>query len=366
MIAPVPATERAAGSPFLRNQWYVIGWARDIGSEPYARTVCGEPILVYRKQDGALAAMRDACPHRLLPLSMGIKEGDNIRCRYHGLLLDADGCAIEMPMRSDRVNRSLCAQKYPVVERYSFVWVWIGDAEKADPALLPDYWMCEREGWVFDGGTYHVRCNYQLLVDNLMDLTHETYVHATSIGQSELMDTPINTRIDGDKVIVERWMANVPTPPAYRQRHSAGNVDRWQICYFLPPSSVLIDVGVAPVEEGATLENHPVRSFVIDAMTPETETTTHYYWGAARNVDIDDTARTARTRAVQRMVFGEDVEILEAQQRSIALNPDLKMLSFNIDSGGARARMIIRRMLRGQNAADAVAGSAGLIDTDAV
>jgi len=364
MNAPSAASAKGAAraaSPFVRNQWYVIGWARDIGPEPYSRTVCGEPILVYRKRDGGIAAMRDACPHRLLPLSMGIKEGDHIRCRYHGLLLDADGRAAEMPLRSDRVNPGLCARKYPAVERYGFVWVWIGEADRADPALLPDYWMCEREGWVFDGDTYHVQCNYQLLVDNLMDLTHETYVHATTIGQRELMDVPIETRVEGGKVIVERWMANVPAPPAYRQAGRTGNVDRWQICYFLPPSSVVIDVGVAPVEEGATLADHPVRSFVVDAMSPETETSTYYYWGAARNVDIEDEARTQRTKEVQRMVFGEDVEVLEAQQRSIARNPDLKLLSFNIDSGGARARMIIRRMLRAQADADAAAGG----ETDA-
>nr|WP_184157060.1 aromatic ring-hydroxylating dioxygenase subunit alpha [Sphingobium lignivorans] len=360
--------QQAAGAAvpdnvFVQNQWYVIGWSRDIGPEPYARTVCGEPILVYRKQNGEVTAMRDACPHRLLPLSMGIKEGDNIRCRYHGLMLDAEGRAVEMPLRSDRVNPALCARRYPVVERYSFVWVWIGDAARADPSLLPDYWMCEKEGWVFDGDTYFVRCNYQLLVDNLMDLTHETYVHATTIGQQELMDTPINTRVEDGKVVVERWMPNVPTPPAYRQPHLSGNVDRWQICYFLPPSSVVIDVGVAPVEEGATLENHPVRSFVIDAMSPETETTTYYYWGAARNTDIGNDERTQRTKEVQRQVFAEDLDVLEAQQRSLARNPDLRMLNFNIDSGGVRARMIIRRMLRTQ--ADEAARGRNARETDA-
>jgi vanillate O-demethylase monooxygenase subunit len=328
---------------FARDQWYVIGWGRDITAQPYSRMVCGEPILVYRKQDGSIAAMRDACPHRLLPLSMGIREGDNIRCRYHGLLLGPDGGAIEMPIRTQAVNRSICAIAYPVIERYSLVWVWIGEAERADPTLLPDFWMCEGPNWVFDGGTYHVRCDYRLLIDNLMDLTHETHVHASSIGQRELMDAPITTRTEGGRVVVERWMPDVPPPPAYRPTVPEGNVDRWQICQFVPPSNVLIDVGVAPVAQGATLADHPVRNFVVDAISPETETSTWYYWGAARNFDLDDRDRTERTKAVQARVFAEDVEILEAQQRSIELNPDLKLRDFNIDSGGVRSRLAIRR-----------------------
>lgn len=337
---------------FPRNQWYVIGWARDIGTDPYARTVCNEPILAYRKADGAIVALRDACPHRLLPLSMGIKEGDAIRCRYHGLVIDADGRAIEMPIRSDHVPAGLCIQAYPVIERYGFVWVWIGEGDKADPALLPDFWMCEAPGWIFDGDTYHVRCDYRLLIDNLMDLTHETYVHANSIGQRELMQVPVHARSDDGTVVVERWMPNVSPPPAFRAGGASGNVDRWQVCRFLPPSCVVIDVGVAPIAEGATLADHPVRSFVIDAMTPETETTTHYYWGAARKADDPTGEGTARLKAVQAKVFAEDVEVLEAQQRSIARNPDLKLRGFNIDAGGVRARTIIRRLVEGAGAAD--------------
>ncbi|MDB5717195.1 MAG: Rieske (2Fe-2S) protein [Sphingomonas bacterium] len=342
---------------FVTNQWYVIAYARDIGPEPFSRTVCGERILVYRKQDGSVTAMRDACPHRLLPLSMGIKEGDNIRCRYHGLVLDTDGRAVEMPIKSDPVNRSICAAKYPVVERYQFIWVWIGEPAKADPALVPDYWMCEDPGWVFDGGSYHVRCNYQLLVDNLMDLTHETYVHEGSIGQPELMQSPITSRVEGDRVIVERWMHDVPPAPAYRTSPDQENVDRWQICHFLPPSSVIIDVGVAPVSEGWSLENHPVRSFVIDAITPETETTSWYYWGAARGVDIGNAERTARTKMLQGKVFAEDIAVLEAQQQSIEDNPDLKLRAFNIDAGGVRSRTIIRKMAQRDGAAAAMDAS---------
>lgn len=335
---------------FVRNQWYVIAWAREITSEPFARMVCGEPILVYRLADGNITAMRDACPHRLLPLSMGIKEGDNIRCRYHGLMLDPEGRVVEMPIKDDKPNQSICAQKYPVVERHAYIWVWIGDSDAANPDLIPNYWMCGSPDWAFDGDSFHVACNYQLLIDNLMDLTHETYVHTGSIGQVELMHAPIETRTEGDRVIVERWIADVAPPPAWKASSGIeGNVDRWQVCHFVPPSGVIIDVGVAPIEEERTLADHPVRSFVVDSITPESETTSWYFWGASRNFAIDDTERTAKTKAVQAKVFQEDVEILEAQQASILANPDMKLRAFNIDAGGVRSRLVLKRLAKQSN-----------------
>ncbi|HEY5712018.1 MAG TPA: aromatic ring-hydroxylating dioxygenase subunit alpha [Allosphingosinicella sp.] len=338
---------------FVRNAWYVAAWDSDVDRQPLARTICGEPIMLYRKLDRSLVAMRDACPHRLMPLSMGVKEGDSIRCRYHGLKLAPDGHVEEMPLKGDRVPPRLCVETFAVAERHRFVWVWIGEAEKADPALIPDLWPCSAEGWTFDGGYYRIACDYRLLIDNLMDLTHETYVHEGSIGQPELMEVPIGTRVEGDRVFVSRWMAGIDAPPFWRGAlKKEGPVDRWQICQFIPPSAVIIDVGVAPVEAGATLERHDqgVRGFVIDVMTPESETGTHYFWGMARDFDVGDQGFTARFKAQQAKVFAEDVEILEAQQRSIAANPGMKLNAYNIDQGGVRARQIIARLMAGAEA----------------
>jgi vanillate O-demethylase monooxygenase subunit len=336
---------------FIRNRWYVAAWDSEVDRSPIARTICGEAVMLYRKLDRGIVAMRDACPHRLLPLSMGIKEGDSIRCRYHGLKIGPDGCAEQMPVKSERVNKAVCATLYPVIERHRYVWIWIGDAALADPALIPDYWPCSAPGWTFDGGYYRIACDYRLVIDNLMDLSHETYVHAGSIGQLEINETPIETETRGDDVIVRRWMPGIEPPPFWRDAlKQDGLVDRWQICHFLPPSSVLIDVGVAPVEAGATPEHHDqgVRGMVVDAITPETETSCHYFWGMARNFDIADTGFTARFKAQQGAVFLEDVEILEAQQRSIAANPDMKLRAYAIDQGGVRARRIIDRLARAE------------------
>ena len=333
---------------WITNAWYVAAWDAEIDRSPFARTICGVPLVFYRKLDRSVVALRDACPHRLLPLSMGIKEGDSIRCRYHGLKLGPDGVAEEMPLTSDRLNRSICAESYAVAEKHRFVWVWVGDKALADEALIPDLWPCSATGWTFDGGHYPIACDYRLLIDNLMDLTHETHVHSGSIGQPELMEAPIETRVDGDSVFVTRWMPDIDPPPFWRDALKAdGKVDRWQICQFIAPSAVIIDVGVAPTGAGATVESHDqgVRGFVIDVMTPASETKTHYFWGMARNFDIADQGFTARFKAQQGGVFMEDVAVLEAQQRSLAANPDLKLNAFNIDQGGVRARQIIKRLI---------------------
>lgn len=334
---------------FLRNRWYVAAWDGEIGFDAFSRTICGEPIVLYRKVAGDVVALRDACPHRLLPLSMGIREGDNLRCRYHGLLVGPDGKPRQMPIVHEQVNERICTPTYAVVERHRFVWVWIGDQAKADPSLVPDFWPCSAEGWKFDGSYMHVKCDYRLFIDNLMDLTHETYVHMGSIGQQELMEAPLETSTDGNRVVLSRWMANIDAPPFWRQAlKKEGKVDRWQICHFVEPCSVLIDVGVSPVEAGDTLENHEsgVRGFVIDSMTPESETTSHYFWGMARNFDIEDPGVTARLKMGQDRIFAEDVEILERQQTSIAANPDMALRVLSIDSGGAHSRRIIERLMK--------------------
>jgi vanillate O-demethylase monooxygenase subunit len=194
-----------------------------------------------------------------------------------------------------------------------------------------------------------VKCDYRLFIDNLMDLTHETYVHMGSIGQRELMQAPLETAIEGDSVTLSRWMPDVDPPPFWRQAiRRDGKVNRWQICHFVEPCSVLIDVGVSPAEAGDTLTRHEsgVRGFVIDSMTPETDGACHYFWGMARNFDIEDAGVTARLKAEQRRIFREDVEILERQQQSIAANPDLALRNLSVDAGGAHARRVIQRLMK--------------------
>jgi phenylpropionate dioxygenase-like ring-hydroxylating dioxygenase large terminal subunit len=166
-----------SGDKFPLNAWYAAAWDVELGRKLTARTICGKPLVMYRKQDGSAVALADACWHRLLPLSRGELHGDNVICGYHGLEFDDTGRCVYMPSQ-DTINPSACVKSYPVVERHRFLWVWPGDPAMADPALVPDLHWNDHPDWAADGKVIHVKCDYRLVLDNLMDLTHETYVTA--------------------------------------------------------------------------------------------------------------------------------------------------------------------------------------------
>jgi vanillate O-demethylase monooxygenase subunit len=282
-----------------------------------------------------------------MPLSKGFVEGCNLRCGYHGLLFDGDGACVESP-HSGNPPMKVSARPYPVVERWRHVWIWIGDPAAADPALIPDIHWCDDPDWAFEGGVYHIHCDHRLMVDNLMDLTHETYVHSGSIGQRELFEVPVTTTTKGDTVRVERWMRGVMPPPFWKTAlKKEGPVDRWQICNFTLPANVVIDVGVALAGTGAPEgdRSQGVTGHVIDIMTPETERSCWYFWGMARSFDIHDRGFGLRWREAQARVFKEDVAVLEAQQRSIERHPDRRLAKFSIDAGGVQARRVIERAI---------------------
>ena len=190
---------------FLQNHWYAAAWDHEIKGQPFARTICGENVVLFRLPDRSLGALEDCCPHRLMPLSKGFLRRNNLVCGYHGLEFNGGGQCVHMPNQQG-IHREMNVRTYPVAERHRFVWVWIGDPSLAHEDKIPDLHQCSDPAWIFDGASYHVRCNYILLVDNLMDLSHETYVHPTSIGQLEIIEAPARAESDEHSVTLTRWM----------------------------------------------------------------------------------------------------------------------------------------------------------------
>lgn len=336
---------------FPQNAWYVACTPDEIEGKPLGRMVCGQSIVFYRAAGGRVAALEDFCPHRGAALSLGRVCQGQLVCGYHGLVMGCDGKTESMP--GQRVGAFPAIRAYPVVERHGFIWVWPGEPARADEALLPALSWAESPQWAYGGGLYHVNCDYRLMIDNLMDLTHETYVHADSIGQKEIDEASVSTRAAGQEVVTSRFMDSVHAPPFWQANLRAHGlpddqpVDRWQICRFSPPSHVMIEVGVALAGRGGhqAAAEHKVSSVVVDFITPETETTMWYFWGMARSFRVSDAALTAQIREGQGRVFAQDTAVLEAQQRNLTLHRHRKLLKLNIDAGGVQARRIIERLI---------------------
>jgi vanillate O-demethylase monooxygenase subunit len=346
---------------FPKNAWYVACTPDEIAAKPLGRTICNEKIVFYRAEGNQVAAVEDFCPHRGAPLSLGRVCEGKLVCGYHGLVMGCDGKTVSMP--GQRVQGFPKVKAYPVVEKYGFIWVWPGDAALADASRIHHLEWADSPDWAYGGGLYHIHCDYRLMIDNLMDLTHETYVHTSSIGQKEIDETPVTTRTEGDHVVTSRFMDKVMAPPFWRA-NLRGNglpddqpVDRWQVCHFYPPSHVMIEVGVALAGHGGyqAEAKYKASSIVVDFITPETETSMWYFWGMARNFNVKDTNLTAQIREGQGKVFAEDTEVLEQQQRNLTLHPDRKLLMLNIDAGGVQARRIIDRWLAAEQPMKAAA-----------
>jgi vanillate O-demethylase monooxygenase subunit len=317
-------------------------------------------MVFFKGPENKVAAVEDFCPHRGAPLSLGKVCEGKLVCGYHGLEMGCEGKTVHMP--GQRVRGFPAIKNYAVIERYGFVWVWPGDQAQVDAALMPSFEFFDNPAWAYGGGLYHVKADYRLMIDNLMDLTHETYVHANSIGQPEIDETPCKTTVEGDKVILQRHMEGIQAPPFWQMAMSANGldpkarVDRWQICRFTPPSHVMIDVGVALAGRGGfdAAPEHKAYSVVVDFITPETETSHWYHWGMARQFKPADAEVTIKIREGQGKIFNEDMEMLQLQQANISKWPDRKLLLLNIDSGGVQSRRIIDRMLAQEKASSTI------------
>ena len=321
--------------------------------KPLARTICGIKIVLLRKSDRTPFALENACLHRLLPLDLGKMAGDQIVCGYHGMTFDSSGKCVRMPMPSEKPAPGARVRAFPLVERYRLLWVWTGDPDLADAALIPDLHWADDPDWSVEGNHFDLACEYRLVLDNLMDLTHEAFVHITSIGHHTITEAPFTVTNDARTVTLSRWMIGCEAPPflAMQLRLARGlgpeDVDRWQIISFEAPSTITIDVGVAKTGTGAQQGNRDagVSGRVLNTVTPQSDGRCYYFFGFARSFHLVDEALTREIRDVTTGIFAEDKIILEEQQRAIDRYPDRPLRNFSIDQGALRVRRILDRLV---------------------
>ena len=125
----MPSNSTAAQS------WHAAALASEVSRAPLERTVLDERIVLFRRQDGSVAALDDHCPHYGYKLSTGEIVGDDIECAYHGLRFNGTGQCTWMPAQK-QVPERFCVRSYPTFERDGTVFVWMGYSERADATLL--------------------------------------------------------------------------------------------------------------------------------------------------------------------------------------------------------------------------------------
>jgi len=339
---------------FLKNVWYVGALADELGRDMLGRLILNEPVVFFRKEDGTPVALEDRCCHRRYPLHKGRLVGDCVECGYHGLTFDETGACIRVPGQ-ELVPPSARVRSYPVVERYRWIWIWMGDPALADPDDITDFHWLDDDEWGAKTTRFHVKANYQLIVDNLLDLTHLSFVHQSTIGNMATTEAAdVKFERDGDAVRVNRWMIDTPPPPTYVKAGGfKGNIDRWQIIEFTPPAFIRLYVGGAETGTGAPEGRRQggIGMRNLNAITPEAETTCHYFWAQAHDFAVNDSAVTDLVFDQVRTAFLQDVDVFEAQQACIDLDPKAPEIDVNADAGGLQARRVNARLLEAENAA---------------
>lgn len=341
---------------FLRNSWYVAAWTHELTDQLLPRTLLDERIVLNRTADGEVVAFEDRCPHRHLPLSMGRKCGDDIQCGYHGLTFDKAGACIAAPSQGAIPGKARL-RAYPAQEKYGWIWLWMGEPEGADPALIPDFHQLTDPNFAAVGKTNHVRAAYKLVTDNLLDLSHVGYVHTSTIGNAEMGGKSLLKVERGEgKIRVVRYVENVPPPPAYIKTGvlpEGKNIDRWQYITFIPPCFVHIHVGGAETGTGV-LEGrveHGLNLWVINAMTPETAETTNYFWASVRAYALGNEAVDALFLGQVSEAFDEDKQVIEAQQENIRRQGDTWSVALKGDAGSIESRRLLDRLVAAEQGA---------------
>ncbi len=340
-------------SAIPRNQWYVAAYSSEIEHALFSRTICDEPILFWRTEAGDVVANSDRCVHRRFPLSQAPSRlvDDTVVCGYHGFTYGSDGKCVAVPGQT-RVPRTARLTAYPVAELDSLIWVWIGEPALADRSRIPRATYLDAEGYTTVRGMEPLKARFSLLVDNLLDLSHETYLHGGYIGTPEVASTPISTEVDDDAgiVYVSRHMDDAECPPFYsRSTGLQGRIARWQDIEYTPPCLYKLHSRIAPVGSVPNADGTDPDAFhveVVYAITPETEHSTHDFWLVARDFALDDAEVSAFLAENNRTVVLQDVDALDVLEQVIQHEPaGYQELSINIDTGGLAARRMLARMV---------------------
>lgn len=337
---------------FPLNQWYVAAWSDEVSRTALRRRLLGAPVMLYRTLAGKVTAMLDMCPHRRIPLSQGKLIGDQVQCRYHGFTFDANGTCVHIPAQQ-RIPEGYRVRTFPVVEKWRWIWIWMGEPELADPARIPDHSMLfvEAEGWSATiGGVEHLNARYELLHENLLDLSHLTYLHENTIGSASVAGTgsevdlregylEINRRIKGE---------TAENLSLARTVSMHGLVDRTMTQFFFPPSLHVTGSRFTSADQGG---DAPGKEFanarILHAISPETDRSSHYFWAFTRNFLRDDEGVSGRMLRSIGAALQEDIAAAEAVEANLTPDSDPSDdIHCRADTAALHGRRMMERLMK--------------------
>lgn len=342
-------------SGFLRNCWYLAAWSEEIESNvPFARTIISEPIVFFRTSDGVVALM-DRCPHRFAPLSLGLVTDTGIQCAYHGLTFGLDGRCVANP--HGPAPASVRTKAYPVIERHAGIWIWMGEPSLANPDLVPDLSFIDAvppETRV--KGLVPTKSNYLLVADNIMDLTHTDTLHPTTLGGGSISKVKPEV-LEDERGVNIRWVIkSEAVPPGFDRfmPEPGALADSTRESYMVIPGVARLTGKFMPA--GRPPEDG-IQVITAHVMTPETETSTHYFYCNTRNFGLDDGQLTRALAEIVTAVFaGEDRPMIEAQQQRMGDADfwDLKPALIASDRGSVAFRRLLERHVQKEGESQAV------------
>lgn len=342
------------GLDYVRNGWYAAGWSREFGETVLARTFLDEPVILYRKSEGEgeVVALADRCAHRAYPLSLGTRMGDTIRCGYHGFTYNATGRCVAIPAQ-DHVPAAYGVRRYPTTEAGGLVFIWMGDPNAADLALLPDLFelgLTDPHFHVDIGGLNTWRNHYQLVNENLLDLSHIEFLHFGTIGTANVAATPVVTTATPTRIEATRTILGDQANPLHKRALGIeGKMDRTTTSLFYAPGAHVTQVlMVAPGSNARHGEPGYFGEFKqAHLITPSTLSETYYFWSIGRTSHTDPETSAFMVDAF-RTVFSQDGVALEAQERSLRRDPSFRELSCKADEAALKARKLLTDRMRAE------------------
>jgi phenylpropionate dioxygenase-like ring-hydroxylating dioxygenase large terminal subunit len=322
--------------------------------ELVARVFLNEPIVLFRTPDGRPVALEDRCCHRAAPLSLGKLVGEHLQCGYHGLKFDSLGRCVETPGQK-AIPPGAFVRSYVICEKWSVAWIWMGDPALADESKIPDLPWLDSPEWTLAPGYLHIDANYQLIIDNLLDLTHLSYLHLKTLaGDPKEAVLPIKTERLKEGVHVSRWLLDIKPPPLFaRAGNFTANVDRWQLITWKPPAIVYFDIGCAKAGTGAQQgdRSQGISMWTNHLLTPETDTSTHYLFGYTRNYALNDEQMTKLLFDGSVVTYLEDKAMLEAQQKRLNGGALDRTIDINADAPSLQFRRQLDRLIEAETVA---------------